>query len=295
MVRRSSDDEVRAHRRTSATASKLHQGDLLDQYVARRRARETSSRDEVYNLAAQSLRADVVEPAGARPASSPASASRACSRRSATTAPRRASTRRPRARCSGRSREVPQTETTPFYPRSPVRRRQGVRPLHHRELPRVATACFASSGILFNHESPRRGLEFVTRKVTDGVARIKLGLAQELRLGNLDAQRDWGFAGDYVRGDVAHAPAGRARRLRHRDRTRPTPSASCARSRSRASGSTGRSTSRSIRQFVRPAEVDAAHRRPGEGARAPRLGAEGDLQGLVEMMVDADVARLKRA
>ena len=77
---------------------------------------------------------------------------------------------------------------------------------------------FACSGILFNHESPRRGLEFVTRKITHGVARIKLGLANELRLGNLQAKRDWGFAGDYVAGDVADAAAGPARRLRHRHR-----------------------------------------------------------------------------
>src|SRR6186997_759332 len=98
----------------------------------------------------------------------------------------------------GKVREVPQTELTPFYPRSPY----GVSKVFAHYITvnyRESYGLFAVSGILFNHESPRRGLEFVTRKVTDGVARIKLGLANELRLGNLDAHRDWGFAGDYVR------------------------------------------------------------------------------------------------
>ncbi len=98
----------------------------------------------------------------------------------------------------GKVREIPQTELTPFYPRSPY----GVSKVFAHYITvnyRESYDLFAVSGILFNHESPRRGLEFVTRKVTDGVARIKAGLTQELRLGNLDAQRDWGFAGDYVR------------------------------------------------------------------------------------------------
>ncbi len=98
----------------------------------------------------------------------------------------------------GKVREVPQNEKTPFHPRSPyaVAKAYG----HHITVNyRESYGLFAASGILFNHESPRRGREFVTRKITDGVARIKLGLADELRLGNLDAQRDWGFAGDYVR------------------------------------------------------------------------------------------------
>jgi GDPmannose 4,6-dehydratase len=97
----------------------------------------------------------------------------------------------------GKVREVPQNEATPFHPRSPY----GVAKVYGHFITvnyRESYGIFACSGILFNHESPRRGLEFVTRKVTDGVARIKLGLARELRLGNLDAKRDWGFAGDYV-------------------------------------------------------------------------------------------------
>ena len=97
----------------------------------------------------------------------------------------------------GKVREVPQTELTPFHPRSPY----GVAKVYGHHITvnyRESYGLFAVSGILFNHESPRRGLEFVTRKISDGVARIKHGLTEELRLGNLDAKRDWGFAGDYV-------------------------------------------------------------------------------------------------
>jgi GDPmannose 4,6-dehydratase len=97
----------------------------------------------------------------------------------------------------GKVRESPQSETTPLYPRSPY----GVAKTYGHFITinyRESYDLFAVSGILFNHESPRRGVEFVTRKISDGVARIKLGMADELRLGNLDAQRDWGFAGDYV-------------------------------------------------------------------------------------------------
>ena len=97
----------------------------------------------------------------------------------------------------GKVVEVPQNEATPFYPRSPY----GVAKVYGHWITvnyRESFNMFAVSGILFNHESPRRGLEFVTRKITDGVARIKLGIAKELRLGNLEARRDWGFAGDYV-------------------------------------------------------------------------------------------------
>ncbi len=98
----------------------------------------------------------------------------------------------------GKVREVPQTELTPFHPRSPY----GVAKVYGHFITvnyRESYNLFACSGILFNHESPRRGFEFVTRKITNGAAKIKLGLANELRLGNLDAKRDWGFAGDYVK------------------------------------------------------------------------------------------------
>jgi GDPmannose 4,6-dehydratase len=97
----------------------------------------------------------------------------------------------------GKVLEVPQRESTPFYPRSPY----GVAKVYGHWITvnyRESFNLFAASGILFNHESPRRGLEFVTRKISDGAARIKRGLAKDLRLGNLESQRDWGFAGDYV-------------------------------------------------------------------------------------------------
>jgi GDPmannose 4,6-dehydratase len=97
----------------------------------------------------------------------------------------------------GKVQEVPQKETTPLYPRSPY----GVAKVYGHWITinyRESYNIFATSGILFNHESPRRGMEFVTRKITDAVSRIKLGMAKELRLGNLESQRDWGFAGDYV-------------------------------------------------------------------------------------------------
>ena len=120
----------------------------------------------------------------------------------------------------GRVREVPQTELTPFYPRSPY----GVSKVFAHYITvnyRESYGLFACSGILFNHESPRRGLEFVTRKVTDGVARIKLGLADHLSLGNLDAHRDWGFAGDYVRAMWLMLQQDKRGRLRDRHRRQP--------------------------------------------------------------------------
>ena len=117
----------------------------------------------------------------------------------------------------GKVRETPQTEMTPFHPRSPY----GCAKVFGHDITvnyRESYGLYACSGILFNHEGPRRGIEFVTRKVTNAVARIKLGLQHELVLGTLDTKRDWGYAGDYVQGDVDDAAAGRARRLRHRHR-----------------------------------------------------------------------------
>ena len=141
----------------------------------------------------------------------------------------------------GKVREVPQTETTPFYPRSPY----GVAKVYGHFITvnyRESYGLFAVSGILFNHESPRRGLEFVTRKITDGVARIKLGLADELRLGNLDAKRDWGFAGDYVEAMWLMLQADDAGRLRDRDRRGALGARSSSSSPSRTRASTGSST-----------------------------------------------------
>jgi GDPmannose 4,6-dehydratase len=190
----------------------------------------------------------------------------------------------------GRVLEVPQTEKTPFYPRSPY----GVAKVYGHFITvnyRESYNIHASSGILFNHESPRRGLEFVTRKVTDGAARIKLGLAGELRLGNLDAERDWGFAGDYVeamwlmvqqdRPDNFVIATGRGHSVKnlvevafahldldYRDFVKTDP------------------------RFVRPAEVDHLLGDASFARRQFGWEPKTTFEQLVKMMVDADMARI---
>ncbi len=193
----------------------------------------------------------------------------------------------------GKVQAVPQDENTHFYPRSPY----GVAKVYGHWATvnyRESYGMYAVSGILFNHESPRRGLEFVTRKVTDGAARIKLGLATELRLGNLDAQRDWGFAGDYVRAMhlmlqpdqpddyvVATGETHTVQRLVEL-----------------AFGAVGLDWREHVSldpRFMRPAEVDLL---VGDPSRARReLGWEPAVgfEALVTMMVDADLERLRGA
>jgi len=190
----------------------------------------------------------------------------------------------------GRVREVPQTELTPFHPRSPY----GVAKAYGHYITinyRESYDMFAVSGILFNHESPRRGLEFVTRKVTDGVARIKLGLANELRMGNLDAKRDWGFAGDYVKAmwmmlQQSHADdyvisSGETHSVKELVEL--------------AFERVGLDWSKYVvidPKFIRPAEVDLLI---GDCSHAKtKLGwqPEVSFKELVYMMVDADVERL---
>jgi GDPmannose 4,6-dehydratase len=190
----------------------------------------------------------------------------------------------------GRVREVPQTELTPFYPRSPY----GVSKVFGHYITvnyRESYGMFAVSGILFNHESPRRGLEFVTRKVTDGVARIKLGLADHLALGNLDAKRDWGFAGDYVRAmwmmlqqpqaddfviatGISHSVSDLVEvAFRH-------------------AGLEWQKYVKTDKALLRPAEVDHLI---GDASKATRvLGWQPKItfEGLIQMMVDEDIRRL---
>src|SRR5687768_2711077 len=190
----------------------------------------------------------------------------------------------------GKVRETPQRETTPFYPRSPY----GVAKVYGHWITvnyRESYDLYAVSGILFNHESPRRGIEFVSRKVTDGVARIKLDLATELRLGNLDAQRDWGFAGDYV-----DAMWRMLQQPEPRDYVVGTGVAhSVRRLVEIAFGHVGLDWRRHVVQdprFVRPAEVDLLLADPSR-ARAelgwrPRMSFET----LVTTMVDEDLRRL---
>ena len=193
----------------------------------------------------------------------------------------------------GQVRETPQRETTPFHPRSPY----GVAKVYGHYITvnyRDSYGLFACSGILFNHESPRRGREFVTRKVSDGVARIKLGRAKELRLGNLEARRDWGFAGDYVDAmwrmlqqptpDDYVVATGEAHSVRELVEV--------------AFATVGLDWREWVREdpaLLRPAEVDHLIGDASKARRvlgwAPRMG----FRELVETMVRADLERLERA
>ena len=175
---------------------KLISGDLLDQNSLMNTIKE-STPDEIYNLAAQSfVPASWKQPVFTGEATALGVARMLEAIRAVD--PKIKFYQASSSEMFGKVREVPQTEKTEFYPRSPY----GVAKLYGHWITvnyRESYNMFCCSGILFNHESPRRGLEFVTRKVTNAAAKIKLGLASELRLGNLDAKRDWGFAGDYVK------------------------------------------------------------------------------------------------
>jgi GDPmannose 4,6-dehydratase len=190
----------------------------------------------------------------------------------------------------GKVREVPQTETTPFYPRSPY----GVAKVYGHFITvnyRESYGLFAVSGILFNHESPRRGLEFVTRKISDGVARIKLGLAEDLTLGNLDSERDWGFAGDYV--DAMWRMLQQAEPEDYVIATGVTHSvrqfveAAFARA-----GLDSEKHVKTDPQFLRPAEVDQLVGDPSKARKNLDWEPTHSFDELAEMMVDADIKRL---
>ena len=263
-------------------------GDLLDQLSITRIIQRVKPH-EVYNLGAMSF----VPASWDQPiltASSTRRPSPGCSRPSARSNPKIRLYQASSSEMFGKVREVPQTELTPFYPRSPY----GVSKVFGHYITvnyRESYGLFACSGILFNHESPRRGIEFVTRKVTDGVARIKLGLADSLSLGNLDAQRDWGFAGDYVRAmwlmlqqdepDDYVISTGVAHSVRDLVDT--------------AFAHAGLDPAEHVKldsAMLRPAEVEHLI---GDCSKARQhLGwvPAVDFQGLIEMMVDADVARL---
>ena len=266
----------------------LHQADLLDQSSVAQ-AIDDSQPTEIYNLAAQSF----VPTSWKQPVLTAEFTGVAVTRVLEAMRSVKSDARIYQASSSemyGRVLEVPQSETTPFYPRSPY----GVAKVYGHYITvnyRESYDMFAVSGILFNHESPRRGLEFVTRKISNGVARIKLGLDTELRLGNRDAQRDWGFAGDYVQAmwkmlqqdepddyviatgethtvqefvEIAFTHAG----LDWQEYVKVDPA------------------------FIRPAEVDLLI---GDPAKAKaKLGWEPsvDCRGLVEMMVDSDLDAL---
>ncbi|MEW6400354.1 MAG: GDP-mannose 4,6-dehydratase [Chloroflexota bacterium] len=192
----------------------------------------------------------------------------------------------------GKVVEVPQKETTPLYPRSPY----GVAKVYGHWITinyRESFNMFAVSGILFNHESPRRGREFVTRKITDGVARIKLGLAKDLHLGNLDARRDWGFAGDYVEAmwsmlqqeqpDNFVIGTGETHSVREFCEI--------------AFGRVGLDYKEYVVQderFYRPAEVDLLISDPSRARATLCWEPTVSFSELVTMMVDADMERLKK-
>ncbi|HET9393734.1 MAG TPA: GDP-mannose 4,6-dehydratase [Candidatus Rubrimentiphilum sp.] len=194
----------------------------------------------------------------------------------------------------GKVQETPQRETTPFYPRSPY----GVAKVYGHWITvnyRESYDLFAVSGILFNHESERRGREFVTRKISDGVARIKLDLAKDLVLGNLDAKRDWGFAGDYVKAmwlmlqqaepnDYVIA-TGRTHSVRD----------FCRIAFEAAGLGSYEDYVRTDARFMRPAEVDMLVGDPSKARRELGWEPETSFEELVEMMVKADIDRLVRA
>jgi len=270
----------------------LVSGDMLDQ-TSLTRIIDEHRPDEVYNLAAQSF----VQASWQQPVFTGDATALGVTRLldAIRQVDREDSIRFYQASSSemfGKVQEVPQSETTPFYPRSPY----GVAKVYGHWITvnyRESYQMHASSGILFNHESPRRGLEFVTRKITDGASRIKLGLQDKLALGNLDARRDWGFAGDYVEAmwlmlqqdepadyvvatdethsvqELCEAAFGHLD-LDWRDYVVQDP------------------------RFMRPAEVDLLVGNPEKARRVLGWEPKVTFEGLVQMMVDADLAKIKK-
>jgi len=265
----------------------LYQADLLDQ-TSLARALEQVQPDEVYNLAAQSF----VPTSWQQPVLTAEFTAVGVTRLLDALRQVCPGARFYQASSSemfGKVRETPQREATPFHPRSPY----GVAKVYGHYLTvnyRESYNLFACSGILFNHESPRRGLEFVTRKITYGVARIKVGLDNELRLGNLEAKRDWGFAGDYVRAmwlmlqqDVADdyvIGTGETHSVEEFVRI--------------AFGHAGLDWKKYVvvdPQFYRPAEVDLLLADPAKAQKQLGWQPEVGFEQLVTMMVDEDIAR----
>jgi GDPmannose 4,6-dehydratase len=287
MVRRASVDK---YERIAHIMDKVEliQGDLLDQYSlisVLKQAQPT----EVYNLAAQSF----VPTSWAQPVLTSEFTAIGVTRVLESIRLVNPKIRFYQASSSemyGKVRETPQTELTPFYPRSPY----GVAKVYGHYITvnyRESYDLFAVSGILFNHESPRRGLEFVTRKVTDAVARIKLGLSNELRLGNLDARRDWGFAGDYVQAmwlmlqqdtpDDYVIATGETHTVQELVEV--------------AFERAGIDWKRHVKidkAFMRPAEVDLLIGDPTKAEKQLGWKPSVSFQQMIHMMVDADIERL---
>jgi GDPmannose 4,6-dehydratase len=287
MVRRASVDKFE---RISHIMDKVEliQGDLLDQYSlisALKKAQPT----EVYNLAAQSF----VPTSWAQPVLTSEFTAIGVTRMLESIRlvdPKIRFYQASSSEMYGKVLEVPQSEVTPFYPRSPY----GVAKVYGHYITvnyRESYNLFAVSGILFNHESPRRGLEFVTRKVADGVARIKLGLSSELRLGNLDARRDWGFAGDYVEAmwlmlqqdtpDDYVIATGETHTVKELVQV--------------AFDHAGLDWEKHVKldpAFIRPAEVDLLIGDPTKAKKKLGWSPKVSFEQLVKMMVDSDIERL---
>lgn len=288
MVRRTSSDNL-ARLKEIRQDIEIQPGDLLDQYSLAKLIQDVQPH-EIYNLAAQSF----VPTSWDQPVLTAEFTGIGVTRILEAIRHTDTSIRFYQASSSemfGKVQEVPQSENTPFYPRSPY----GVAKVYGHFITvnyRESYNLFAVSGILFNHESPRRGLEFVTRKITDGVARIKLGLATELRLGNLEAKRDWGFAGDYVRAmwmmlqqDVPQdyvVATGETHSVREFVQI--------------AFDHAGLDWQKHVvvdPKFFRPAEVDLLIGDPAKAQKDLGWKPETSFPDLVKMMVDADIARLR--
>src|SRR5467141_5073387 len=287
MVRRSSEEKFEriAHLKGKVL---LHQGDLLDQFSMARLLTDLQP-DEIYNLAAQSF----VPTSWNQPVLTGEFTALGVTRLLEAIRLAHPEARFYQASSSemfGKAVETPQRESTPFYPRSPY----GVAKVYGHWITvnyRESYDMYAVSGILFNHESPRRGLEFVTRKVSDAVARIKLGKINELRLGNLDSGRDWGFAADYVEAMWRMLQQPEPNDYVVGTGTMHTVRGLCA----AAFSHVGLDWHKYVKvdpRFVRPAEVDTlladASRARKELGWMPKVSFEQ----LVRMMVDADLERL---
>ena len=289
IVRRSS---LEKHDRISHLKEdiELLQGDLLDQNSLTEAVR-TANPDEVYNLAAQSF----VPTSWNQPVLTGEFTALGVTRLLEAIRQVNPKIRFYQAGSSemyGIVRETPQNENTPFYPRSPY----GVAKAYGHYITinyRESYGLFALSGILFNHESPRRGMEFVTRKISDAVARIKLGMQKGLLLGNMDAKRDWGFAGDYVEAMWLTLQQKKAEEFvvgtgeTHSVREFVETAFSHA-------GLKWKDFVRQDKKFMRPADVDVLVADPSKAKRVLGWKPKVKFHELAGMMVDADLDRVKR-